>query len=50
MPKLSILILLLELYLQIDILENYLIIFNPLLDMICDVSFLLESITDYVQE
>ncbi len=50
LPKLSILILLLEIYLQIDNIENSLIIFNPLLDSLIDTSFVLEGILDYVKE
>ncbi len=47
MPKLSILILLLELYLQIDNFEGYFIIFNPLMDFIFNTSLFFKNITDY---
>ena len=49
MPKLSILILLLELYLQIDILENNNFFFNLLMDFYLDVSTAFNILRDYCQ-
>jgi NADH:ubiquinone oxidoreductase subunit 2 (subunit N) len=48
MPKLSILILLLELYLQIDNIENYFVIFNPLIESTFNEPILWEAITSFV--
>lgn len=48
-PKLSILILLLELYLQIDFFEGSFITNNPFLSYITDISFLPEIVWDFFQ-
>jgi NADH:ubiquinone oxidoreductase subunit 2 (subunit N) len=49
MPKLSILILLLELYLQIDGFEGYFFSFNPFQDYIRDISSLPQIVSDFFQ-
>ena len=46
-PKLSILILLLELYLQLDSIENLLTVFNPFLENLVNENDLLKSIEEY---
>lgn len=48
-PKLSILILLLELYLQIDFFESFFIANNPFINYVTDISFLPEFISDFYQ-
>ena len=48
-PKLSILILLLELYLQIDGFEGYIFSFNPFQDYIRDISSLPQIVSDFFQ-
>ena len=48
-PKLSILILLLELYLNIDGFEGYIFPFNPFLDFIFDFSALPQIVSDFFQ-
>jgi NADH-ubiquinone oxidoreductase chain 2 len=52
LPKLSIFILLLDIYLHLDNIENYLIFFNPIMDNIINISlgveFLSNSILDYI--
>ena len=47
MPKLSILILLLELYLQIDTLENNNFFFNLFMDLYLNISILLDFFLDF---
>ena len=49
LPKLSILILLLELYLQIDNFESYIFIFNPFIDIIYSIPLFYEHATDYFE-
>jgi hypothetical protein len=49
MPKLSILILLLELFLQIDTFEGYLFFFNPYQDYITNISSLPQIVSDFFE-
>ena len=49
MPKLSILILLLELYLQIDNFESYFFTYIPLLDYLSDINYLPQTLLDFYE-
>ena len=49
MPKLSILILLLELYLQIDNFEGYFLTYIPLLEYLSNINYLPETLLDYYE-